>query len=175
MRELNEKEIMAWMKQPDHRMFRYDIHARTLAVLSLFAAALLAIGLLVWVWSSINRELVIAGLLMVVGINAMVWYRVVTSIWFVGRNSVGISPEELLIVRGYKGTVIPFKTLREHNIDWNDRPPVGASSTLPIHIDGQTYNIRLVSPYMSIKNFPSFLGLILDRVDEHALTPKDAI
>lgn len=173
MRELNEEEILTWMKQPDHRMFRYRIHAQTLAVLSLVGAFFLAVGLLVWVLSNLERELVIAGIMIVVGVNLMIWYRVITSIWFVGRNVLGVSPDELLIVEGYKGTLIPFRTLRENNIDWNERPPIGSTSSLPIHVDGKKYTLRLVSPYLSLEGFPSFLGLLLERLDEHSLSPTD--
>lgn len=175
MRELNEEEILAWMKQPDHRMFRYRLHAQTLARLSLVAAFFLAVGLLLWMLSNLERELVIAAILVVVGVNVMIWYRVITSIWFVGRNILGVSPDALLIIEGYKGTLIPFRTLRENNIDWNERPPMGSTSSLPIHVDGKKYTLRLVSPYLSLESFPSFLGLILERLDEHSLSPTDSM
>lgn len=175
MRELNEQEILAWMRHADHRMFRYKIHARLLGTLSLIPAVLLALGLIVWVSSTLDRELVMAALVIIVGINVMVWYRLLTSIWFVGRNYLGISPDELLIVRGDRGTAISFNVLREQNVDWHDRPPIASSSELPLSVDGKRYRIRLMSPYFSLEHFAGFLGLLLERFDDHALSPKDSI
>lgn len=175
MRELNEEEILAWMKQSDHRMFRYRIRAQTLARLSLVAAFFLAVGLLLWMLSNLERELVIAAILVVVGVNVMIWYRVISSIWFVGRNILGVSPDALLIIDGYKGTLIPFRMLHENSIDWNERPPMGSTSSLPIHVDGKKYTLPLVSPYLELEHFPSFLGLLLQRIDEHSLSPTDSV
>lgn len=156
-------------------MFRYKIHARILGALSLVSAVFLALGLIVWVSSTWDRELVMAALIIIVGINAMVWYRVGTSIWFVGRNYLGISPDELLIVRGHRGTAISFNVLREQNVDWHDRPPITSNSELPLEVDGKKFRIRLMSPYFSLEHFAGFLALLLQRFDDHALSPKDTI
>lgn len=175
MRELTEQEILTWMKQPEARMFRYRIHARALGALSLGAAVLLAFALMAWIWSSWDRDLMLAVLLLVASINLMIWFRLATSIWFVGRNVLGISKDELLLVKGNQGIAIPFRTLREDNIDWHTRPPIASTSVLPLKVAGKTYRIRLLSPYFSLEHFPAFLGLLLERLDEHALTPKDAV
>ena len=175
MRELSEDEILTWMKQPGHRMFRYRIHARALGGLSLVAAVGLALALMAWIWSSWDQELLLAIVMLVVGVNLMIWFRLATSIWFVGRNVLGISKDELLLVKGQRGVAIAFRTLREDNIDWHTRPPIASTSVLPLKVDGKNYRIRLLSPYFSLEHFPAFLGLLLERLDEHALTPKDAV
>lgn len=167
MRKLTEEEILVWLKQPNHRMFRYTIHARLLGMLLLIAGVSLLLSFIVWSTHRWDEEIVRIAIVLILGVNVMIWLRAIQSVWFVGRNYLGISGQELLIVQGKAGTALSFEALQEHNIDWHEHPPMHSTSVLPLHFEGKKYTIRLLSPYFSLEHFPAFLGLLLQRFDEH--------
>jgi|SRR5690625_22430 len=173
MRKLNEAEILAWMKQPGHRMFRYQIHARLLGMLLLIAGVSFVLSLVVGWTQQWDADILRMVITVALSINILLWIRAVGSVLFVGRNYLGISDQELLIVRGKEGTAFSFDALREHNIDWHDRPPLRSSSYLPLRFQGKNYKIRLLSPYYSLEHFAAFLARLLEQLDAHAPSSKD--
>lgn len=175
MRELNEQEILEWIRTPGNRSFKYRINAQGLGFLSLFGAGLLALSLLAWVEGSWDRDMVFGGIIILVTLNLFVWTRTAMSMWFVARNVVGISSTELLIVRGYKGTLIPLELVRRSSLGWNEDDTRGMLTSLPLKVEGRRFNIRLVTIYYSLEQFPLFLGTLLEHVSDNALAPKDVV
>lgn len=175
MRKLNEQEILSWIRTPGNRSYKYRINAQGLGFLSLFGAGLLAVALLIWMRSDWDRDMVIAAIIVMVTLNLFIWVRVAMSMWFVARHVVGISPTELLLVKGHQGVLIPLQMLHSSNIGWNEGDVKGMITSLPIRFQGETFDIHLVGIYYSLDQFPAFLGAMLEHVSDNALAPKDTI
>lgn len=175
MRELNEQEISEWVRTPGNRAHKYRINAQGLGYLSMFGAVFLSISLILWVQSSLDREILFSVIIVIAMLNVFIWYRVASSLWFVSRNAVGLSDTELLIVKGYTGTLIPLKSIHPSDIGWNDGKNKSTGTSLPIKVNGQRFNIRLLSLYYTIEDFPIFMGGLLEHLSDEAVTPKDAI
>lgn len=175
MRELNEQEILEWIRTQGNRSFKYRINAQALGVLSLLGAGLLGVALLAWVAGYFDRDMVFAGIIVLVTLNLFIWTRIVMSMWFVSRHVVGLSDTELLLVRGYKATLIPLALIRSSSLGWNEDDRGGLLTSLPLNVDGRSFNIRLVTLYYSLEQFPLFLGGLLEHVSDNALQPKDNV
>ena len=175
MRELTKEEIYAWIRAPENTSFRYRLHAQGLGYLSMIGAVLLGVSIILWVQSDLNRDMLFGAILGAAFLNMFIAFRVATSMWFVGRNVLGLSDTELLIVRGYKGILIPLSSIRSSDVDWNDVTRRSAVINLPIRVEGRKFNLRIVALYYTLENFHAFIGRFLEHISDSALSPKDTV
>lgn len=175
MRELNEEEIRAWIRVPGNTTFRYQLHAQGLGYLSMIGAGLLGVSIILWVQSDLNRDILFSVILGLAFLNLFIAMRVATSMWFVARNVLGLSDTELLIVRGYKGTIIPLSAIRSSDVGWSDDARRSAVINLPIKVEGRKFNLRIVALYYALENFHVFIGGLLEHISDNSLSPKDTI
>lgn len=175
MRELNKEEIHAWIRVPGNTAYRYRLYAQGLGYLSMIGAGLLGVSIILWVQSDLNRDMLLSVIIGLAFLNMFIAMRVVTSMWFVGRNVLGLSETELLIVRGYKATLIPLSSIRSSDVGWKDDARRSAVINLPIKVEGRKFNLRIVALYYALENFHGFIGNFLEHLSDSALSPKDTV
>ncbi len=159
---MNQQDIEQWMPLKGHLMFKYQLNYNVVSTFLIFSVAVLIGGAAVWFFGDWTRKQS-TGLWLIVGsFNATIWVRTWLAVRFVGRNYLGISPSEMIIVRGYKGIRIPFQELEENSIEWHEQSPGRGGSTLPIHVRGHLIHVPLVNLYYSVKHFPVFISRLIE-------------
>lgn len=168
IRKLSEADARAWIRTAGNRSFRYKVNYQGLTFLSLLGAVMLALSLIMFVQSEISKEKALAAVCVMAGINIWAWVRVMVTIVFAARHFVGLSSTELLIAQGYKVHVIPLSAIREESLGLGDESRRRTVNELPIHVDGRTFHVKLVSPYYSLEHLPLFIGTLLEHVHDRA-------
>lgn len=170
--KLSESAARAWVRTPGNRSFRYKVNYPGLTFLSLLGATMLALSLILFVQNEISQEKAFAAVCVMAGINIWAWFRVLITIVFAARHFVGLSDTELLIAQGYRVHVIPLSAVRPDSLGLGDDNRRSTVNELPIHVDGRTFHVKLVSPYYTLEHLPLFIGTLLENA--HGPSATDA-
>lgn len=166
-REIRGEAILAWIRQPGMRPFRYQLNAGGVAFFVLIALGLLVASALYY---RFHRQE--AGIWLSASVIAAfgLWFLWVGVHWmfFAARNYLGLTDNELLVGRGARAVVIPLEHLTREAIDASRMRVSALTTVLPIRMNGVFVRIHIHGPFAVLKDHTQFLTGVLCHLIEPA-------
>lgn len=162
-RDLNEEEVMAWVRTPGNRILKYQIQSGpTSFVLLILVLSIAGAGVSYFIdWDHSDTMFGIA-----LGMGVWTLIKLAGVFYTVGRKLVGISENELLLVENNSATLIPFESITDNG--FTDAEKVSKMKDfIEIQAGGKSYKIKTMNLYFQLETLPDFLATLLDKTEEY--------
>lgn len=162
VRYIEGEEILAWIRQPGVRSFRYRTNGPGFSFLAILGGiGLLLAGALAWD-TRLDHALHVTVFLLLAGAALACYWIIFHWTVFAMRNYVAISPDALLVGRGPRAWIVPKSRLDRTTVRFENLRRSKYSSELPIHIDHHRLRVLMYGPFANLDGLNQFMAEVLE-------------
>lgn len=161
-RKLSGEEVVAWIRRPGIKSFRYRPNVVGFWAIVLFGGLSLLASYLMIRWSSLATVADKISFVIAVSIGLYAISSAILGVRFSIRSYLAMSSDELLVGEGPDAWAIPLERLNRDTLRFDRMDAKRYSSSIPVELDGLSLSIHIAGVFSILRSPQGFMAELLE-------------